>query len=59
MDDSAYRFACALFAVRQVDREAAAMICQQVRDGYISLGQAIGALVGLGLGGLEGLKIDC
>ena len=32
---------------RQVDRDAAAMICQQVRDGHISLEQAIGALVAI------------
>jgi hypothetical protein len=44
VDDSAFCFACVLLATRQVDREAAAMICQQVREGRISLEQAIEAL---------------
>ena len=44
VDDPDYRFACALLAARQVNREAAAMTCQQVREGQISLEQAIGAL---------------
>ena len=47
VDDSAYRFACALLAARQVDREAAEMICQAVRDGRIVLEQAIGALLAM------------
>jgi hypothetical protein len=42
--DAAYRFAFALLAARQVDREVAAMICQQCEDGQISLEQAIGPL---------------
>ncbi len=42
--DDAYRFACALLAAREVDREAAQMICQQAKDGRISLEQAIAAL---------------
>ena len=44
MDYQAYRFVRALLAARQVDREAAALICQQCKDGHISLEQAIGAL---------------
>jgi len=44
MDDSAYRFACALLAAREVDREAAEMVCREVREGRIGLEQAIGAL---------------
>jgi hypothetical protein len=45
--NDAYRFACALLAAREVDREAAEMICQQAKDGRISLNQAIEALWGL------------
>ena len=47
MDDSAYRFACALLAAREVDRDVAEMICQEVREGRISLEQGIGALIGM------------
>jgi hypothetical protein len=45
--DDAYRFACALLAARQVDREAAEMICQQAKDGRISHEQAVEAWLGL------------
>jgi hypothetical protein len=45
MDVPAYRFACALLAAREFDREAAKMICPEVKEGRIRLAQVIGALL--------------
>jgi hypothetical protein len=42
VDDSAYRFACALLAACQVDLEVTAMIFNLLREGRIGLEQAIG-----------------
>jgi hypothetical protein len=45
MDVPAYHFACALLAAREFDREAAKMICPEVKEGRIRLAQVIGALL--------------